>query len=205
MEAVKAALAPRDCVSVSSRAADRRDYLRRPDLGRRLAAADAERLERCPCDIAFVIADGLSARAAEKNGPPLLQAALPLLAGWSVGPIVLARQARVALGDEIGERLTGAIRLHHAGLIALLIGERPGLSASDSLGVYLTSRPHVGCNDSQRNCISNIRPGGLTYDEAAARLAWLAHAARRLGATGVRLKDEYAPVLTPQGEPKAIA
>ena len=100
-----------------------------------------------------------------------------------IGPVVLARQARVALGDEIGELL-------RARLVLMLVGERPGLSSPDSLGAYLTWAPHVGCLDSERNCVSNIRPEGLSYEQAALKLAWLAAAAQRLGASGIRLKDE---------------
>jgi ethanolamine ammonia-lyase small subunit len=186
VEALAEALAPRPCIEVASRAKDRRDYLRRPDLGRRLAQADAQRLQPADADVALVIGDGLSATAVHRNAAPLLEALFPRLQSWSWGPIVLARQARVALSDEIGERLGAAIAV-------MLIGERPGLSASDSLSVYMTWNPKVGRDDSQRNCISNIRPGGLGYDEAAARLARLMDAARRLCATGVALKDDYTP------------
>jgi len=187
VEALQAALAPRPCVVVASRAADRRDYLRRPDLGRRLAAADAAALQPCACDVALVIGDGLSATAIHRNAVPLLQALFPRIGHLSCGPIVLARQARVALGDEIGERLGAA-------MVVMLIGERPGLTASDSLSVYMTWDPKVGRDDSQRNCISNIRSGGQSYEEASARLAWLMAAAARLGAAGVQLKDEYRPM-----------
>jgi ethanolamine ammonia-lyase small subunit len=186
VEALVHALAPRPCVVVASRALDRRDYLRRPDLGRRLAEADVERLQASPACVAIVIGDGLSATAVHRNAAPLLEALFPRITHWTAGPIILARQARVALGDEIGERLGAAI-------VLMLIGERPGLTANDSLSVYMTWDPKVGRDDSQRNCISNIRPGGLGYDEAAARLAWLMDAARRLGAAGVVLKDGFTP------------
>jgi ethanolamine ammonia-lyase small subunit len=190
VDALGQALAPRPCILVRSRALDRRDYLRRPDLGRRLAEADATRLSSSAADVApdvaIVIGDGLSATAVHRNAAPLLEALFPRIPHWTCGPIVLARQARVALGDEIGERLGAKI-------VLMLIGERPGLTASDSLSVYMTWDPKVGRDDSQRNCISNIRPGGLGHDEASGRLAWLMDAARRLGAAGVGLKDEYSP------------
>jgi ethanolamine ammonia-lyase small subunit len=110
---------------------------------------------------------------------------LPVLdeEGWRVTPIVIAQHSRVALGDEIGERLGAQI-------VAMLIGERPGLSSPDSLGIYVTYAPRVGRADAERNCISNVRPEGLSYEQAAHRLLFLLGAARRLGLTGVQLKDE---------------
>jgi ethanolamine ammonia-lyase small subunit len=170
-----------------SRAADRPTYLRRPDLGRRLDAASLARLRAAaPAaapDLVFVVADGLSAVAIVRHALPLLVAARERLAGWSIGPVVIATQARVALGDEVGEALG-------ARAVALLVGERPGLSSPDSLGIYLTWAPRVGRTDAERNCISNVRPEGLAYGRAAATLAGLLEGARRLGATGVALKDE---------------
>ncbi|HQT55254.1 MAG TPA: ethanolamine ammonia-lyase subunit EutC, partial [Phenylobacterium sp.] len=173
---------------VASAAPDRATYLRRPDLGRRLSGAGRETLERSGArgsDLVLVVADGLSSAAAHAHAVPLVAALAPYVdrAGWSLGPVVIATQARVALGDEIGERLG-------AGMVALLVGERPGLSSPDSLGIYLTHAPHVGRTDAERNCISNIRPEGLSYDEAAFKLAWHIAEARRLGLTGVGLKDE---------------
>ncbi|MDP3634947.1 ethanolamine ammonia-lyase subunit EutC [Phenylobacterium sp.] len=175
-------------VQVASAAPDRATYLRRPDLGRRLSGAGRETLERSGArgsDLVLVVADGLSSAAAHAHAVPLVAALAPYVdrAGWSLGPVVIATQARVALGDEIGERLG-------AGMVALLVGERPGLSSPDSLGIYLTHAPHVGRTDAERNCISNIRPEGLSYDEAAFKLAWHIAEARRLGLTGVGLKDE---------------
>lgn len=168
---------------VHSQAPGRHDYLQRPDLGRRLAVSDAEQLTAGPYEVAFVIADGLSAPAVHRHAVPLLEALWPKIHQWAVAPLVIACQARVALGDEIGARLGAA-------LVAMLIGERPGLSAPDSLGVYLTWQPRVGRQDSERNCISNIRPPtGLSYEQAAARLAWLMQAARHQRLTGVGLKD----------------
>jgi ethanolamine ammonia-lyase small subunit len=114
---------------------------------------------------------------------PMLDAVLPRLEGWRIAPIVIACQARVALGDEVGERLGSE-------LVAVLIGERPGLSSPDSLGIYLTWQPRIGRVDSERNCLSNIRsPGGLPYELAADRLVWLMKAARGQKLTGVQLKD----------------
>ncbi len=169
---------------VHSAARDRVEYLRRPDLGRRLAPGQATLPQTHPApEVLFVIADGLSALAAERHAVPLLTALQPNLATWRVGPIVIAEQARVALGDSIGESLGAEI-------LVMLIGERPGLSAPDSLGVYITYGPRVGRSDAERNCLSNIRPQGLTYEIAAHRLLHLLEAARGLRLTGVALKDE---------------
>lgn len=193
-------------IEVASRAADRVTYLQRPDLGRRLDEPSARLLGRrkggaraagrgqgARYDAAFVIADGLSALAVERNAPPLLEAITGRLEreGWALAPVVVATQARVAIGDEIGA-LIGAAQ------VAVLIGERPGLSAPDSLGVYLTWGPRVGRLDSDRNCISNIRDGGLAIEDAAATLAYLMSEARVRRLTGVALKDERsAPPLDP--------
>lgn len=178
-----AALGP--AIVVASEARDRREYLLRPDLGRRLREADRAALPAAPGAFLFVVADGLCATGVQRQAPALLAAAMPLLvrAGLTVAPVVIASQARVALGDAIGEAMG-------AGLVAVLIGERPGLTATDSMGVYLTLAPRPGRTDAERNCISNIRPGGLGAAAAAETLAWLATAALRLGATGVALKDE---------------
>lgn len=179
-----------------SRAADRAQYLRRPDLGRRLDEASVARLRGAapsPApDLVFVVADGLSALAVARHAVPMLEAARARLPGWSIGPVVVAEQARVALGDEAGELLG-------ARAVALLVGERPGLSSPDSLGIYLTWAPRVGRSDAERNCISNIRPEGLSYERAAATLAGLLEGARRLGATGVSLKDESGAPALPTG------
>jgi ethanolamine ammonia-lyase small subunit len=180
-----------EVLHVHSAAADRDIYLRRPDLGRRLDAASRQQLTQRPApaasyDIAFVIADGLSALAVHQHAVPVFKLARQALlqAGWRIAPLALAEQARVALGDEIGELLGTA-------QIAMLIGERPGLSSADSLGIYLTHAPRVGRNDAERNCISNVRPqGGLDYAQAAHKLVWLALEARRRKLTGVALKDE---------------
>ena len=177
----------RDSLCVSSSAPNRASYLRRPDLGRRLSRQDAARLDALampPGDLCLVLADGLSAQAVQRHALPVLQALWERLpAAWLVAPVVLATQARVALGDDIASRLRSR-------MVAVLIGERPGLSSPDSMGIYLTWAPRTGCLDSQRNCLSNIRPQGLTYAEAASRLAWLMREAASRGITGVALKDE---------------
>lgn len=171
---------------VKSAAPDRRSYLLRPDLGRRLATPDREALlarNTTPPDLCLVVADGLSAGAAQAHALPLLQQFRSLAGERRSWPaVVIAEQSRVALGDEIGEALG-------ARLVAILIGERPGLSSPDSLGVYLTWDPRVGRSDAERNCISNIRPEGLSYGEAARRLTWLVDAAMELQQTGIGLKD----------------
>lgn len=170
---------------VHSRAADRAEYLRRPDLGRTLAPESLKALQgHPPSDVVIVVADGLSAGALTHAGP-LLARLLPELraAGLSVGPIVLARQARVALGDPVARALG-------ARLVLVLIGERPGLSSPDSLGAYLTFDPQPQTRDSARNCVSNIRPAGLDVRVAAWRLAHLTGQALRKELSGVALKDE---------------
>jgi ethanolamine ammonia-lyase small subunit len=172
-------------VVVDSAAPDRESYLRNPDLGRRLAANSG--LRRGDYDLAIVIADGLSARAANLHAPALARALLARLDGWSVAPIVLARQARVAIGDPISEALG-------ARAVVVLIGERPGLSTPQSLGAYLTWAPRPGRLDSERNCVSNIHePHGMSVEQAADKIAWLLGEARRLGFTGIDLKDRHDP------------
>ena len=173
-------------LAVASAAADRAHYLMRPDLGRRLGGDYAALLAASAGsghDLAFVIADGLSARAVETHTRPLLDAALPRLAGWRIAPLVVVRQGRVAIGDEVARAL-------RADIAVVLIGERPGLSASDSMGAYLTFRPTPRTTDAERNCISNIRPEGLTYAEAAVTLTHLLRAMRARQISGVRLKDD---------------
>ena len=173
---------------VASAAPDRATYLQRPDLGRLLAEGTA--LPRTGADLALVLADGLSPRAVQEHGPGLVAALRERLGGWSLAPLVVATQARVALGDAVGEAL--GVRA-----VLVLIGERPGLSSADSLGVYLTWDPRSGRADSERNCVSNVRPPhGLSYAQAADTVAALLTAARELGASGVALKDE-GPVLPP--------
>jgi ethanolamine ammonia-lyase small subunit len=196
-EALAAALAARGVESrvVRSACPDRQTYLLRPDLGRTLDPASAQALRAKPATgrLAIVVCDGLSARAAQTHAAPLLARLMMLLE--RVGPVVLARQARVALGDEIGAALG-------AEAVLVLIGERPGLSSPDSLGAYLTWAPRPGRHDAERNCVSNIRPDGLAIDAAAAKLAWLVQAMRRVRLTGVGLKDEQ-PVLEATAAPPA--
>ena len=176
-----------ESVAVRSAAVSREVYLKRPDLGRRLDGESGERLSalRGAPDAVFVVADGLAAAAAQRHAAPVLAAAAALLraAGWRIAPVIVAEQGRVALADEIGARLG-------AGLAVVLLGERPGLSAPDSLGAYLTWQPKVGRTDAERNCISNIRPEGLAYDLAAATLVHLMTEARRRRLSGVALKAD---------------
>jgi ethanolamine ammonia-lyase small subunit len=187
-------------VRVESAAPGRDAYLRRPDLGRTLSAASRDRLaalEAPPRDLAIVVADGLSSAAIHAHTAPFLSALKPWIArqGWSLSPVAIAAQARVALGDEVGELL-------HARACLLLVGERPGLSSPDSLGLYLTFAPKTGRSDAERNCISNVRPEGLSYDLAAFKLAWHLVQALKLGLTGVDLKDE-SDLLLADGRPPA--
>ena len=193
--AIAARLRPTETLFVQSQAPDRLTYLRRPDLGRRLRDADRDMLTHAAWDAVFVIADGLSATAIDAHAVPMIAAAQARLHGWRLAPIVLARQARVALGDEIGAALG-------ARLTVVLVGERPGLTVQDSLGIYLTFAPHVGRNDAQRNCLSNIHPDGLSYEVAADKLVWLMQQAIRLSLTGVGLKED-APVALPGAAPKS--
>ena len=186
-----AAIGGRPVIEVASRAPDHASYLQRPDLGRRLAEADAGKLAATGDEVAFIVGDGLSATAVQAHAAPLLRALFDRLAGWRIAPVVLARRARVALGDEIGGLLG-------VGLVVMLIGERPGLSAPDSLGAYITWQPRLGRLDSERNCVSNIRPPhGLGYDQAAENIVWLMAEARARRLTGVALKDESDARLLP--------
>jgi ethanolamine ammonia-lyase small subunit len=177
-------------LAVRSAVVDRRQYLERPDLGRRLDAASRDRLEQVAAsadrpDVVFVLADGLSPAAAQRHATPVLALVAPRLAreGWRIGPVIVAERGRVALGDEIGECLG-------TGIAAVLIGERPGLTSPDSLGIYVTWAPAVGRTDAERNCISNVRPDGLAYGTAAERLWFLLTEARRRRLTGLALKDD---------------
>jgi ethanolamine ammonia-lyase small subunit len=182
-----AAIGGRPVIEVRSRAADRAEYLQRPDLGRLLDPANAAAIVP-DGEIAIVVADGLSATAVHRHAASLVLALCERLEDWRIAPVVIARQARVALGDEIGAALG-------VDMVVMLIGERPGLSAPDSLGAYLTWAPAPGRRDSERNCVSNIRPPhGLGYTAAADRITWLMREARRLRLTGVGLKDG-APAL----------
>lgn len=173
---------------VRSSATDRHTFLLRPDLGRRLDDASRTLLQQYPSpkpiDLLLVVGDGLSSMAITRNAVPLIEEITRQMPeNWNLGPIVIATQSRVALGDDIGALL-------NARMVAILIGERPGLSSPDSLGIYLTYNPNLGCTDADRNCISNIRPEGLGYKAAAGKLVWLCREALRIKATGVGLKDE---------------
>ena len=177
-------------VTVASQAVDRHTFLLRPDLGRRLSVASAQTLTNLSHDtkqplpsLAFVIADGLSAQAIQNHALAFLETLRLELPQVQEAAVVVATQARVALGDEIGEILG-------AELVVVLIGERPGLSAPDSMSAYLTWHPKVGRTDVERNCLSNIRLEGLSYTEAAQKLAWLIRQAKVLGKSGVALKEE---------------
>lgn len=179
-----AAAIGRPTITVRSQAADRQAYLKRPDLGRLLHAEDAARLPASGDILAIIVADGLSATAVHAHAAPLVAALLARLADWRIAPIVLVQQGRVAIGDAIGAALGVELAL-------VLIGERPGLSAPDSLGAYITWQPRPGRQDSERNCVSNIRPPhGLGYDAAADMIAALLSAARQLRLTGVALKPD---------------
>ncbi|WP_353230404.1 ethanolamine ammonia-lyase subunit EutC [Novosphingobium sp.] len=204
--ALAADLAPLATLAVASAAGDRATYLRRPDLGRRLSDDSAARLTAAVaadpaiagCDVVIVVGDGLSATGVQAGAPALVRALVAELHGLSVAPVVIASGARVALGDAIGEVL-------RARACIMVIGERPGLSVADSLGIYLTFGPRVGRADSERNCISNIHAnGGLTPAMAAATLGRLLREALRRGLTGVDLKDMGEAVL-PAANPLEIA
>ncbi len=185
------------CLVLHSAAVDRDMYLKRPDLGRRLDRASQETLIRFAqtedklqeharrYDVAFVLVDGLSALAIEMNAVPFLRLASKHLGdqGYAIAPFSIVEQGRVAIGDEIGERLG-------AKLVVVLIGERPGLSSPDSMGLYITWAPKVGLTDESRNCISNVRREGLSFTEAESKLNFLMTEALTRELTGVQLKDE---------------
>lgn len=198
-----------ETILLHSAAADRHIYLLRPDLGRRLdrvsrqilealaaehsvrahadeVAADKTLNGRPVCyDVAFVVADGLSALAIHQNAAPFVDLMTRRLGadGWKVAPLAIVEQGRVAVGDEVGELLGAA-------MVVVLVGERPGLSSPDSMGIYLTYQPRIGLKDASRNCISNVRPAGLNYDAAAFKLHYLMSEARRRRLSGVQLKDD---------------
>ncbi|MEV2211012.1 ethanolamine ammonia-lyase subunit EutC [Streptomyces sp. NPDC050997] len=183
---IAAALTGVPTVRVRSAAPDRLTYLQRPDLGRRLHPTDRAHLPTGAWDVVFVIADGLSSRAVHEHAAAVVRATTAVLPpGTGVAPVVLAEQARVALGDDVAHAMGAAS-------VVVLVGERPGMSAADSLGAYLTYGPKPGeTTDAARNCLSNIRPPrGLTYETAALKLAALLRGARELGRSGVDLKDE---------------
>ena len=184
------------CLTLHSAAADRSVYLQRPDLGRKLDDASHERLSSLPrltsalpsarpYDLAFVVVDGLSALAIEQNVAPFLIQLQERIAPehWSIAPICIVEQGRVAIGDEVAELLG-------AKAVVVLIGERPGLSSPDSMGLYLTWMPRAGLTDASRNCISNVRPAGLRYEDAVYKLHYLLAQAHQRQLSGVELKDE---------------
>ena len=189
-----------DPMHLHSRAYDRATYLQRPDWGRLLDTDSAAKLDRHSAahsegyDLVVVVVDGLSSRAVEQNTLPFLNALFAGLevdtgegeaastTGWSVAPLCLVEQGRVAIGDDVCQRLNARCAL-------VLIGERPGLSSPDSLGLYLTWGGRVGLTDAYRNCISNVRPAGLSYQEAARKALYLLKEARHLKLSGVTLKD----------------
>jgi ethanolamine ammonia-lyase small subunit len=184
------------CQILHSAATDRNLYLQRPDLGRRLDAASRERLSVLPrpafapasarpYDLAVVVVDGLSALAMAQNAVPFLTQLYECLGPehLAIAPVCLVEQGRVAIGDEVAELLG-------AQAVLVLIGERPGLSSPDSMGLYLTWAPRVGLTDASRNCISNVRPAGLRYEDAAYKLHYLLAQAQQRQLSGVDLKDE---------------
>ncbi|HEX4547230.1 ethanolamine ammonia-lyase subunit EutC [Pseudomonas sp.] len=181
----------RESLLLHSAAVDRNSYLQRPDLGRKLGDASAQTLRDYAqanpggVDLAIVVADGLSALAVHRHTLPFLTRLEEQMSadGWSIAPVVLVEQGRVAIGDEIGELLG-------AKMVVMLIGERPGLSSPDSLGLYFTYNPKIGLTDAYRNCISNVRLEGLSYGMAAHRLLYLMREACRRQLSGVNLKDE---------------
>lgn len=183
-------------VVVTSKVTDRFMYLQRPDLGRQLDEASWNKLEaiskehNTELDLAIVIADGLSSVAIQNHALPVISRLVSLMSGdeehqWNLAPIAVVKQGRVAVGDDVGE-------CFNAKAVLVLIGERPGLTSPDSMGMYLTWGAKRGSKDSDRNCISNVRPQGLNYDDACQRAFYLLKEARRLQLSGVNLKDRSA-------------
>jgi ethanolamine ammonia-lyase small subunit len=172
-------------LTVDSLAKNRPQFLMRPDLGRQLSP-EAERTvatKKGTYDIAFVISDGLSAGAAQKHAGPLLAEIIPALKDWRIAPLVTVRLGRVGAGDAVATAL-------NATAVVILLGERPGLTAPDSLGAYLTWKPRPDTTEAGRNCVSNIRPEGVKYADAARTIVHLLRAMRANGASGIALKDE---------------
>jgi len=200
-----------EVLCLHSACGDRATYLQRPDLGRRLDESSRKRLaarsegpdrDGIGCELAVIIADGLSSLAVERHAVPLLIELLPQgngwsLGGWTFGPIVVVEQGRVAIGDEIGLALKAQISV-------VLIGERPGLSSPDSLGAYITWDPRPGRSDAERNCISNIRAEGLSYGKAAEQLRSLLTEARKRQLTGVALKLEFDTRMLESGTERSL-
>jgi len=177
-------------MTLHSQAKNRTEYLQRPDLGRSLEPKSVEKLQKVASEyiynLSIVVADGLSATAIYQNALPFLQLLVQALQQdeqpWTIAPITLVEQGRVAISDQVGELL-------NADLVLMLIGERPGLSSPDSMGLYITWSPQVGLNDSSRNCISNVRPQGLIYEAAVQKTIYLLRESRRRKLSGVNLKD----------------
>lgn len=184
-------LTPSVPLVVESKISDRFMYLQRPDLGRQLNPESWQRLVKQAAslnftpDLAIVVADGLSSTAIQHHAAPFIERLLTRMSEsgtWLLAPITIVKQGRVAVGDDVAE-------CFGAKMVLVLIGERPGLSSPDSMGLYLTWGAKRGSKDSERNCISNIRPEGLSYDDACNRTMYLLEEARRLHLSGVNLKD----------------
>jgi ethanolamine ammonia-lyase small subunit len=175
-------------LTLASAAADKQTYLMRPDLGRALTPQSRQTIDTAgndgPYDLVFVVSDGLSARAVQSHAAPVVSATLEIMKrdNWRLAPLVIVTHGRVAIGDAVAAAL-------RATCVVMLIGERPGLSAPDSMGAYLTYKPGVLTSDADRNCVSNIRPDGIGYADAATKLAHLLEAMRTHGISGVALKD----------------
>lgn len=181
-------LFPLPVLVLQSQAANRQEYLQRPDLGRKLGSDSVKQLQATAyplVDVAILLADGLSATAVQAHAVPLLKVLIPSLqsSGLSLSAIALIQQGRVGIGDETAALL-------HARLSLILVGERPGLTAADSMGAYLTYHPRPGLTDESRNCVSNIRPEGLPVEAAAHKLHYLITQSLQLQLSGVHLKDD---------------
>jgi ethanolamine ammonia-lyase small subunit len=186
------------CLELESEVRDRGEYLTRPDKGRRLSLRARTLLaeQKAGFDICMSVGDGLSARAIHENAAPFVLACARMFgqAGLRLGPVCVVQNARVAIADEIASLVSARLSI-------ILIGERPGLSSPNSMGVYLTMNPCVGITDESRNCISNVREGGLSLTEGVRKLGYLVEEAFRLGQSGVELKDRMAEGYLPFGRP----
>ena len=179
-------------LTIASQAKDRPQFLMRPDLGRQLPSEAEHTLgvKKGTYDIAFVISDGLSASAAQKHAAPLLAEIIPALKDWRIAPLVIVRLGRVGAGDAVAAAL-------NATSVVVLLGERPGLTAPDSLGAYLTWKPRPDTTEADRNCVSSIRPEGVRYSDAARTIVHLLRAMRAGGVSGIGLKDDSDQLLLP--------
>lgn len=175
-----------DFFEIESKSASRNEYLKNPNTGRKLSDDSLVKLKQLPSsyDLCFIIADGLSATSVNEHAVEVITILFSKLKklNWSIAPVLVAEQARVALSDEVGSTLKSEI-------VVMLIGERPGLSAPDSMGAYITYQPEPGLTDERRNCVSNIRPEGLTYHFAAEKLFYLLTEMKTRKISGVQLKD----------------